>query len=116
MAFTSFGFVPETGTFISADEGRQITLNSFTQASAHLTSDKHSVPFEGEDDLRAEEDDNSEDDEIVKGTGAYPVPLYQSQLEYTQNFVWNSATPVPRSGKKRPLYVRFHCWKIDLNA
>ena len=116
MAFTSFGFIPESGVYETFNEASKISLSSFNEAATHIANDRHSTPIEGQDDLRAEEDDETEEEEMLVSSDLSPIPLHQFQLDLSKNTEWRSTTFVQYVGKKLALYIRYHCWKLDLNA
>lgn len=116
MAFTSFGFIPESAENGIFTDAAQDAVKTFSEASSNLTNDKHSMPFEGEDDCRAEEDDNTEEDDFIDGTDVFSSSQVRSRLEYLKKPHWRSSTLDQYLGQKVALYLHYHCWKLDINA
>jgi hypothetical protein len=115
MAFTVFGNISKEMYFGGDSKQNDLAAESFAFSSDHLQDDKHSLPIEGEDDVRAEEDEN-EEDEISKSLDPYASPNSSDIWYAGQVLTSTSAQRYSCEGRRIPLFVRYHCWKFDLNA
>ncbi len=115
MAFTVFGNISTEVYFGGDIKQNDLAVQSFAFSSDHLQDDKHSLPMEGEDDVRAEEDEN-EDDEISKALDPF-ASLNSRNIGYAAQILTSANAQLhSREGRRIPLFVRYHCWKFDLNG
>lgn len=115
MAFTTFGYVPGE-SYLDGDESQKSSSDHTTfQSVDHFSADNHALPFEGEDDLRAEEDE-TEDDDSTHTTDVFAGLSSEPHGAFNFSVSWNNATLVAGTRKQIPLFVRYLCWKLDLNV